>query len=90
MTYVRVYVGLLHHLSHCLRNYMYNSFCLSYSGWLILRPLPRTLLARPADNPAPYKTANCEEWRSFPPFFSLPLLRDAEEWRIDFTQRRVK
>jgi hypothetical protein len=24
--------------------------------------------ARPADKPAPYKTANCEEWRSFPLF----------------------
>jgi hypothetical protein len=25
--------------------------------------------ARPADKPAPYKTANCEEWRSFSAFF---------------------
>jgi len=33
---------------------------------------------------------HCEEWRSFPPFFSLPLLRGAEEWRLAFTQRRVK
>jgi hypothetical protein len=40
----------------------------------------------------PYKTAqpNCEEWRVFPAFFFLPLLRGAEEWRVDFTQRRVK
>jgi len=48
--------------------------------------------ARPADKPdaAPYKTANCEEWRSFPPFFLFFFSRDAEEWRLDFTQRRVK
>jgi len=34
--------------------------------------------ARPADKPAPYKTANCEERRAFPPFFSSSLSRDAE------------
>jgi hypothetical protein len=38
----------------------------------------------------PYKAANCEEWRASPPFLSLFFLRDAEEWRIDFTQFRVK
>jgi len=38
----------------------------------------------------PYKTANCEEWRSFSAFFSPPPLRGTEEWRVDFTQRRVK
>jgi hypothetical protein len=47
-------------------------------------PLTNSTYARPC------KTANCEEWRTFSAFFSLPLSRDAEEWRVDFTQRRVK
>ena len=46
--------------------------------------------ASPADKPAPYKTANCEEWRTFPAFSSPPPLRGAEERRVDFTQRRVE
>ncbi len=36
------------------------------------------------------QTANCEEWRSFPPFFSSSPSRDAEEWRLASTQRRMK
>jgi hypothetical protein len=33
---------------------------------------------------------HCEEWRSFLPFFSSSFSRGAEEWRLVFTQRRVK
>ncbi len=42
--------------------------------------------------PPPHKpdALHCEEWRTFPVFFSFFFLRGAEEWRLDFTQRRVK
>jgi hypothetical protein len=33
---------------------------------------------------------NCEEWRSFSPFFSFFFSRRAEEWRLAFTQFRMK
>jgi hypothetical protein len=33
---------------------------------------------------------HCKEWRAFQPFLSLFFLRSAEEWRVDFTQFRMK
>jgi len=37
-----------------------------------------------------FGTQHCEEWRTFPASPLLLFLRDAEEWRVDFTQRCAK
>jgi hypothetical protein len=44
--------------------------------------------ARPVDNPTPQ--SQTAKNGTLSRFFFLPLLRDAEEWRLAFTQRRVK
>ncbi len=66
-------------------------YALRERGWPSTCGRPRwsTGRARPVDNP-PYKSANCEEWRTSPAFFSSLPSRDAEERRPDFSQRRVK
>jgi hypothetical protein len=56
---------------------------------------PTWYFGQPSFNTRPFSNLepgvrHCEEWRSFLPFFFLPLLRGAEEWRLDFTQRRMK
>jgi len=66
----------------------------SYSHLQRYRPAPTLTQPQQAGHPnstyAPKPGArHCEEWRSFPPFFSSPLSRGAEEWRVDITQRRV-
>jgi hypothetical protein len=45
--------------------------------------------ARPVDKPDPYK-AQLRRMAFFSAFFSSSPSRDAEEWRLGFTQRRVK
>jgi hypothetical protein len=57
-------------------------------------PKRRDQLDRPAPltnpTPRPTKPPTAKNGVLFPLFFSFLFLRGAEEWRLDFTQRRVK
>jgi len=56
------------------------------------RTTPPSPVAPPQIAPAatPYKNRQLRGMAFFSTFFSFSFLRDAEEWRLAFTQRRMK